>query len=273
MIVHCVSKKGRREDNEDSHKIITNLNNKDDSLNNVNYYSISDGHGGKYVSKFINANLHKLLITKGIPYPLNIKRVNGVYDFLQFKLTEMYPEIAMTSGSTNLTVIQFQKNNNLFLNVINLGDCRCVLCRSSVAIPITKDHKPNWSDERSRIEKIGGDIIFDGVDWRIKDLSVSRAFGDVDAKPYVTHIPELFSVKMSKKTDKFFIMACDGLWDVFSSQDAVNFVLDLCYDNNGAFKIDIANVNVAKLLAKQAFRNGSTDNVTIIIAFLNFPKK
>ena len=113
---------------------------------------------------------------------------------------------------------------------------------------------------------MGGKITYDGYDWRIKDLSVSRAFGDIDARPYLTHKPDIFRYKLDKN-DKFFVLACDGLWDVMSNDDVSNFVLLNCYDITTKHRIN-KNVNASKLLAEYALKKGSTDNVSIVIAFL-----
>src|SRR5436305_1930508 len=79
------------------------------------------------------------------------------------------------------------KDGKYYINVINTGDSRCIICRDNLGIPLSKDHKPNWPEERYRIQQLGGKIYYDGDDYRIKDLSVSRAFGDIDAEPYVTY--------------------------------------------------------------------------------------
>ena len=106
--------------------------------------------------------------------------------------------------------------------MLNVGDSRAVLCNyKNFAVPLTVDHKPNLLKERKRIEKLGGKIKFDGSDWRIKDLSLSRAFGDLDTFPYVTHKPDISKYSLNKK-DKFIIFACDGLWDVMSNSQAEN---------------------------------------------------
>jgi serine/threonine protein phosphatase PrpC len=110
-----------------------------------------------------------------------------------------------------------------------------------------------------RIEKMGGKIAFDGADWRVKDLSLSRAFVDIDCTPYVTHLPQIYKHKLSSK-DKFVILACDGLWDVVSNQDAIDFIQDLLNKN---FK-----GNFSKMLCEYALAKGSMDNVSIIIYFL-----
>ena len=109
--------------------------------------------------------------------------------------------------------------------------------------------------------------MFDGYDWRIGDLSVSRAFGDKDAAPYVTAKPDIYRHKI-KKSDKFMILACDGFWDVFDNQDAVNMVLGLAYDLRSGKRIN-NKVNIAKVLANAALEKGSTDNITIIVVFFN----
>ena len=134
-------------------------------------------------------------------------------------------------------------------------------------VQLSKDHKPNSYEERLRIEKLNGNIYFDGFDWRISDLSVSKSFGDMDALPYVSHKPDIFKYKLNKN-DKFIILACDGLWDVISNQDACNYVLDnisksdISTNNNSNSK-----KNIAFNLANFAISNGSTDNVSIIIIF------
>ena len=106
---------------------------------------------------------------------------------------------------------------------------------------------------------MGGRIKFDGVDWRIGDLSLSRAVGDVDNTPYVTHRPEVFRFRLNKK-DRFIIFACDGLWDVVSNTDAVKFVTNLL---NSQYK-----GNIAKKLAEHAYKVGSYDNITVSILYL-----
>ncbi len=53
------------------------------------------------------------------------------------------------------------------------------------AIALSEDHKPNRSDERSRIEAAGGVVVWAGT-WRVGGvLAVSRAFGDRLLKRYV----------------------------------------------------------------------------------------
>ena len=265
MNVHSVSIKGLRDQNEDKHDIIINSDNKNINNKNINYFAVYDGHGGKDISKYIQENLSQYFLNKKVIYPLSKKYVQNVFDHLQKNLRKINQ--AYYSGSTSLCIINYKYNGDDYINVINLGDSRCILCRDNFAMPLTKDHKPQWPEEKNRITQLGGNITFDGYDWRIKDLSVSRAFGDLDAAPFVTHRPDLFRYKLDKN-DKFIVMACDGLWDVLPNQEVANFILSNCYDNTLKKRINL-NVNIAKKVAEYALKKGSTDNITIIVIFIH----
>ena len=265
MDVHSISLKGRREQNEDKHNIILNINNKDTNLKNINFFGVYDGHGGKEVSTYLESNIAKFFMNKKMPYPLSEKYVKPLYNYITSHLKKT--NFANSCGSTCLILIHFRHNNNNYINILNTGDSRSILCRDNFGIPLTKDHKPNWPEERARITKLGGRIIFDGSDWRIKDLSVSRAVGDLDAAPYVCNTPDLFRYKL-EDTDKFIVLACDGLWDVMSNSDVVNFILTNCYSADTNTRIN-KDLNIAKKLAEHAINKGSNDNVTIIVIFLH----
>jgi protein phosphatase 2C family protein 2/3 len=261
-----VSLKGERHSNEDKHNIILNMNN-DNATANVNFYGVYDGHGGKFVSNFLRNNLPQYFTNPKVSYPLNKNYVNKVYDLLENTLKTKYTKQATECGSTCLAVCNYKSNDKQYLNIMNTGDSRCVLCRNNIGIALTKDHKPNWIDERRRISKLGGNIRRDGTVYRINDLSVSRAFGDLESSKYVTHRPELYKYTVKPKSDRFMIVACDGLWDVVSSQDAVNFVLDNCYDvsmNRINHKM-----NISRKLAEYAISMDSGDNVTCIVVFFD----
>jgi serine/threonine protein phosphatase PrpC len=240
---HYASEKGMRPTNEDEHIVA--------KYGKVKFYGIFDGHGGSKVSQFLKKNVYKFFVGEKIKMPIRTAYIKKVHETIQRKLIEEYPNASKWSGSTSLYIIRVDKK----VIISNLGDCRAVLCRDGLALPLTKDHKPNWSDERERISKLGGKVYFDQYDWRVGTLSVSRSFGDIDTKPYVSHIPDVYNFTVTKK-DKFIIMACDGLWDVMSNQEVILFILE-------------NPVNTAKKLAKYAIDvKGTTDNVTILIIYL-----
>lgn len=266
MSAHFVSLKGERSSNEDSHNIILGLDSQDPNTAEVNYYGVYDGHGGKFVSNFLSVNLPQFFISNKVSYPLNVPYVNNVYDKVQNILFTNYEQFSTECGSTCLIVCHFRENGSEFLNIMNTGDSRCVMCRKNIGVSLTVDHKPDWPDEYNRITKLGGQIRKDGSTYRVNDLSVSRAFGDKESSKYVTHRPDIYKYKLNK-TDRFMIIACDGLWDVLSSQDAVNFVLKNCYDLD-MHRIN-QKVNIARKLAELAIKLESGDNVTCIVVFFD----
>lgn len=274
MDIHCISLKGLRDQNEDKHSIILNIDGKKNDLADINLYGIYDGHGGKFVSKYLSNNLPVYFTDKRVPYPLtDNKYINGVYEILDKNLNEKHKRNATHCGSTCLVVLHQKNNNGNNLIIMNTGDSRAILCKDIFGIPLTIDHKPNYPKEKRRIEKLGGRIYKDGMDYRIKDLSVSRAFGDLDAQPFICSTPDIFRYKI-EKNDKFIILGCDGLWDVMSNQDVVNFVLNETYDEKLENRIINKNnngktLNIARKLAERALELGSQDNLTIIIVFLD----
>lgn len=271
MFHHSSSQLGKRDKNEDELDIIMNLQEQNSEYKKLNFYAVYDGHGGSYISKFLKNNLSKFIINKCIdesPQDKTFdKYIFKIYDYIQNKLIQS-EKFAKVSGSTALIAIHYLKHGKQKLKICNLGDCRAVLCSSiNIAIPLTKDHKPMNYEENKRIIKAGGNIIQDiNDDPRINNLSVSRAFGDLDATPHVIHIPEIFNYELSDH--KFLIMACDGVWDVLDNQSAIDFVL---------YTLDKITVNsnlstnrkdnIAFLLARYCIDKGSMDNISVMIIF------
>jgi serine/threonine protein phosphatase PrpC len=266
MKIQSFSLQGRRRSNEDQHFHLINLDNTNRKLNKVNFVGVFDGHGGKLVSKYLKKNLPKFFINK-------IKRnmfkntketsnyIKNIFDLVQQNLIKYHPRASSYCGSTALCGIQtLDSMGKKSIWVTNVGDSRAVLCkRNNQAKALSEDHKPNSRKEKKRIGQLGGSIEYDGSDWRIKGLSLSRAFGDVEATPYVSHRPDIFKYKLCKD-DKFIIFACDGLWDVLSNQKAVDYVNKLINKRYSG--------NIAKALAEHAYNIGSYDNVTAVVMFL-----
>ena len=264
MSVYSISKKGIRDQNEDKDTIIINLNNQNQSIGKINMFGVYDGHGGKFVSKYLADNLPQYFTNKTIKLPLSGKYIRDSFIDIQQKLEKDYAIDADYCGSTCLIAIEYICDKKRYIDIINLGDSRCIISKNNIAQVITKDHKPNWPDEKKRLQQMGGEIYYDGVDWRIGALSVSRSFGDIDSKPYISVKPDIFRYKLSRK-DQFMILACDGLWDVIDNQEAVNFVISQCYDLE-CNRIN-KKTNIARMLAELAIQKGTSDNVTVLVIF------
>lgn len=135
-------------------------------------------------------------------------------------------------GCTAVCVLLTEKD----IICANAGDSRAVLCRRGRAVPLSEDHKPNDPGERKRIEEAGGTVekIERGAmtTYRVNgNLSLSRAIGDLQYKTradlppnkqIVCSTPDLH-VEAITPQDEFIVLACDGIWDVKSSQEVCSF--------------------------------------------------
>lgn len=287
IALHKISLCGLRESNEDTEKFLFNLRRngypKNIKYAPIDFFSICDGHGGAEVSNYIIPILSNYLTDIQLKYPLSDDIIKKIYNNIQNLLIKHEDDIAKMCGSTAIVAIRYLNNySKECVQIINLGDCRAVLSRNGLAIPLCKDHKPHWPDEKKRIDIINKDhkpvktIYFDYGAWRIGDLSVSRSFGDLDNTPYVSHIPDIYNYQLYAD-DEFIIIACDGLWDTVDNQEAVNFVKDHIMDNNLENYITASyspkllekSKNIAKKLAYYALSLGSTDNISIYIIIFN----
>lgn len=255
---------GGRETNEDAHIIFKH--------NNIEIYGICDGHGGNSVSKLLSELIPILVTKQKIVYPLSKQTIIKLYNDIQQKICKL--PFGNECGSTCILIIIFNVNNTKHLYSINVGDSRSILCsfindKLVNNLPykiyqLSYDHKPIHPLERKRIEQMGGIIKMDGPTFRIGDLSLSRAFGDCDNK-YTHPTPDIIH-KILVKNDKFIVLACDGLFDVVDNETVTNIILSLCY-SRGIRKNK--QMNIAEMLANFAIENGSTDNVSVIVIFLD----
>eukprot|EP00439_Symbiodinium_sp_Y106_P009755 s1063_g1.t1 len=116
----------------------------------------------------------------------------------------------------------------------NCGDSRTVLCRNDAAVALSQDQKPNNPEERQRIEAAGGKVGLSGPCYRIDSgLNLSRALGDFLYKANrelpaehqkVICLPEILEVQINSE-DQFFVMASDGVFEVFSSDQLIEELL------------------------------------------------
>jgi len=66
--------------------------------------------------------------------------------------------------------------------------------------------------------------------------------------------------------DEFAILACDGLWDVLSHQEVVDYV-------HTAYKKTKDLQLTTEQLVQEALSRGSSDNITALVVMINFKEK
>jgi protein phosphatase 2C family protein 2/3 len=156
----------------------------------------------------------------------------------------------------------------------NAGDSRAVLYRNNnTVIPLSLDHKPASEVEVARIEQAGATIVPCANGSRVNGiLAVSRAIGDFEFKnrpdlswmaQAVTAKPDITEVAITSE-DNFIVIACDGIWEVLSSEEVCKFVSE----SLAATKDDVGLVCemlLDRCLAPVAPGPGC-DNMTVLIA-------
>ncbi|KAG1941661.1 protein phosphatase 1G [Pimephales promelas] len=132
------------------------------------------------------------------------------------------------SDSGTTAVVALIRGKQLI--VANAGDSRCVVSEKGKAVDMSYDHKPEDELELTRIKNAGGKVTMDG---RVNGgLNLSRAIGDHFYKrnkvlpPEEQMISALPDVKVLTLNEdhEFMVIACDGIWNVMSSQEVVDFV-------------------------------------------------
>ncbi|XWS26031.1 hypothetical protein CRYUN_Cryun27aG0118500 [Craigia yunnanensis] len=154
------------------------------------FYGVFDSHGGTDAAIFIKKNILKLIVEDShfsicVEKAINSAFLKVDYAFADASSLDISSDttalIALISkGYAGLLDLATSKTLTLLslhstLIIANATDCQAVLGRRVRAIEMSKDHKPNCTSERLRIEKLGG-VIYDG--YLNGQLSVARALGD-----------------------------------------------------------------------------------------------
>ncbi|KAF7806475.1 putative protein phosphatase 2C 27 [Senna tora] len=255
---------GRRPSMEDTHICIGDLKKKFGynvvSEEAISFYGVFDGHGGKSAALFVRDHLPRVII-EDADFPLELEKV-VTRSFLQTDAAFAETcalESSLSSGTTALTAIIFGRS----LLVANAGDCRAVLSRRGAAIEMSKDHRPFCIKERKRIESLGG-FVDDG--YLNGQLGVTRALGNWHLEGMkemsgrggpLTAEPELKLMTLTKE-DEFLIIGSDGIWDVFTSQNAVDFARRRLQEHNDV-KL------CCKEIVEEAIKRESSDNLTVVM--------
>ncbi|TVY20127.1 Protein phosphatase 2C-like [Lachnellula arida] len=177
------------------------------------------------------------------------------------KAPPQQPNVASSVAASTAPVeathakLRGQASRQRVLYTANVGDARIVLCRSGKALRLSYDHKGSDENEGKRISNAGGLILNNRVNGV---LAVTRALGDAYMKDLVTGHPYTTETVIQPDLDEFIILACDGLWDVCSDQEAVDLIRDISDPSTAA-----------KKLVEHALARFSTDNLSCMIVRLN----
>ncbi|XP_078175417.1 putative protein phosphatase 2C 59 [Carex rostrata] len=222
----------------------------------VGFFGVFDGHGGIRAAEYVKRHLFSNIIKHPNFISDTKSAIVDAYNHTDSEFLKCENGQNRDAGSTASTAVLVGDR----LLVANVGDSRAVICRGGNAVAVSRDHKPDQSDERQRIEDAGGFVMWAGT-WRVGGvLAVSRAFGDRLLKQFVVAEPEIKEEVVDNSLE-FLILASDGLWDVVSNEEAVAMVRPI-EDPEQA----------AQRLLQEASKRGSADNTTVVIVrFSNSP--
>jgi len=242
--VSCMQ--GWRSSMEDVHLVIPQLQGV--GWEGTSVFGVMDGHGGEEVARFCARHLPAEIAT------CDCNDVKGALIHAYERMDEMLADPSNLQELQAMSSTTFLSSKNVdpdkvgctavvccarrdTLVIANAGDCRVVLCRRGRTINMTTDHKPNMPSERTRITKGGGVVVAQRAGprtiYRVNgELSLSRAIGDLYLKrnralapkdQIISCTPDIATFKR-QAGDEFMVLACDGVWDVLSSQEVVKHV-------------------------------------------------
>ena len=248
------SMQGWRVEMEDAHAIRIELG---PSLKNCSYFAVFDGHAGDFVSKYSSEHLIDTILelwlashgnkdnpvkngekdsketqkeahlTDSVEVENFREKVKEGFLKIDGKMRELPKFVSGEERSGTTAVAAFVTPNKIIF--ANCGDSRGLLCSENNAKFATYDHKPYNEEEKKRIENAGGSVMIQRVNG---SLAVSRALGDYDYKnvsglppteQLVSAEPDLNVIDRSPE-DEFLVLACDGVWDVMSNQEVVQYI-------------------------------------------------
>lgn len=233
------------------------------------FFAVYDGHGGPKVSQYAGINLHKQVVQQREYADGDMGRaLQKGFLALDEQMRQDQEMKDDASGTTAVVVVV--KDKKIYCG--NVGDSRAVVSVQGEARPLSFDHKPAHENEARRIVAAGGWVEFNRVNG---NLALSRALGDFCFKrnesksaeeQIVTANPD---VVVDEITDdhEFILLACDGIWDVLSNEEVVDFVRDRLADKRDPQTI--CEELLTRCLAPDCQMGGlGCDNMTVVLVVL-----
>ena len=255
------------------------------------FFGVYDGHGGKGCSYYLKDNLHKN-ITEFSSLGIKLAIDKTEEDFKKEEGLNENGEIKDSSGSCG--IIAMIKDKKCI--IANVGDSRLVIYKNNKISFTTEDHKPGSEIEKKRIEAAGGKIyqtpslfpLFQNgkeieIPWRVLPgrLSVSRTFGDIEAKDekfggmkgVVVALPDITEIELNEEYN-FIVLGCDGIFDVLSNEELLECIQIVLREKKMTEFIGDEDVHelcgdFAAMIIKCALAKDSFDNVSCIVIALN----
>ncbi|KAK1941359.1 Serine/threonine-protein kinase GRIK2 [Phytophthora citrophthora] len=248
------------------------------------YVGIYDGHGGEECANILHEQLHSWIFKSPEAPSLTAKDLQDCFEALDASVCDYLLHKDDLSGSTATGIVLRPANGKILLTIAHVGDCRLVLSkRDGDTVELTQDHRLTLDAERERVIQLGGRVVNNRVNGV---MAITRAFGDLEFKgmygtitssgfgrgfrdnekvpALLTAKPDVSDIELDPKEDAFLLLACDGLWDVFTNEEATAIFRERV-DLHGDLQL------AAHELAQEGIRRYSNDNITVIAIALHDP--
>ncbi|KAG0360167.1 Protein phosphatase 2C 1 [Mortierella sp. AD032] len=239
---------------EDTHAFIYNY----EGITGHGFFAIFDGHAGKAAADWCGQHFHEvfgcILEEKSEQTGVDFQElVNEAFLEVDRQLAEALQQ-GRSSGCTAIMAYIRKEGNKRVLYTGNVGDARAVLSHKERAVRLSYDHKGSDHTEAQRILDVGGFVMNNRVNGV---LAVTRALGDSSMKEFIIGAPYTTRTEIGAD-NPFLILACDGLWDVCSDQEAVDLVREV-----------VCPTKASQLLLEHALQKFSTDNISVMVVRLS----
>jgi serine/threonine protein phosphatase PrpC len=104
------------------------------------------------------------------------------------------------------------------------------LSRNNKAFPLSSDHKRGDQSEKERIERAGGQVVCDRINYK---TNVSRAIGDqlykcnsslTQKEQMIIAWPDVVVEQLKPNKNEFMVLMCDGVWNCIPNKELISFV-------------------------------------------------
>jgi len=212
-------------------------------------YGVFDGHGqkGHDVSNFVKENMPRLIVKDGrfMSDDANDRKalLKDVFQQIQNMIVEadrLQKPSAKLSGTT--ATVAIHNHEKKIITIAHVADSTCVVgkykpgskdAKDMLGEAVTKDHKPDVKEERARIEKKGGRVVFDGYanhriyakNGRYPGLNMSRCLGDLLGHKECGIIAEPDVTELAVEDHLRWLLLCsDGVWEFITPSEAVSMI-------------------------------------------------
>ncbi|PRP82609.1 protein phosphatase 2C [Planoprotostelium fungivorum] len=234
------------------------------------YFAVYDGHGGTQAADYVARHLQSSIVNHADFTTDTTKAIREGFLETEIGFEKLSVDTKIHGGVGTTACVAIICGHTL--HVANVGDSAAILCRRGDPLSLTNPHTAKNPSEKKRVEAVGG-VIKDGrlghPIWNASliNLGVTRAIGDFYFKQDewtegkasgLSAEPEITTIQLTTD-DCFLLLASDGFWDVVSTQQAINYILQQSLTQKDGLD------NLCNQLIDLALKKATEDNTTVLL--------